>query len=83
MFMFLVIVTKVTGNNPIRVVDVSNKNYTMKDISGIEKKIDRLTDAVSMSLLESSTKDMFIPNGSLALTDLRMAFLWMALEIYV
>ena len=57
-------VTKVTGNNPIRVVDVSNKNYTMKDISGIEKKIDRLTDAVSMSLLESSTKDMFIPNGS-------------------
>lgn len=57
-------VTKITGNNPIRVVDVSNKNYTMKEIAGIEQKIDRLTEAVSLSLLESNTKDLFIPDGS-------------------
>ena len=57
-------VTKISGNNPIRVVDVTNKNYTMKEIAGIEQKIDRLTDLVSLSLLETQTKSLFIPDGS-------------------
>ena len=56
-------ITKITGTNAIRVIDVSNKNYTMKEISGIEQKIDRLTDLVSLSLLETQTKTMFIPNA--------------------
>ena len=56
-------VTKISGNNPIRVVDVTNKNYTMKEIAGIEQKIDRLTDLVSLSLLETQTKSLFIPGG--------------------
>ena len=56
-------VTTITGNNPIRVVDVTNKNYTMKEIAGIEQKIDRLTDLVSLSLLETQTKSLFIPDG--------------------
>lgn len=56
-------ITKITGNNPIRVVDVTNKNYTMKDIGGIEQKIDRLTDLVTLSLLEAETNSLFIPDG--------------------
>ena len=57
-------VTKISGNNPIRVVDVTNKNYTMKEIAGIEQKINRLTDLVSLSLLETQTKSLFIPDGN-------------------
>ena len=57
-------VTTITGNNPIRVVDVTNKNYTMKEIAGIEQKIDRLTDLVSLSLLETQTKSLFIPDAN-------------------
>ena len=55
--------TKIVGNNSIRLQDISNKNYTMKDISNIDKKIDRLVDLVSISLLESEAKDFFIPDG--------------------
>ena len=46
-----------------RQLDVTNKNYTMKEIAGIEQKIDRLTDLVSLSLLETQTKSLFIPDG--------------------
>jgi hypothetical protein len=56
--------TKISGNDPIRTIDVSNKNYTMKEIQGIEQKIDRLTDLVSLSLLETQTKSLFIPGPS-------------------
>jgi len=54
----------INGNNSIRLQDVSNKTYTMQDIGNIEKKIDRLVDLVSVSLLEADTKDIFIPDGS-------------------
>ena len=57
-------ITRITGNNAIRTIDVSNKNYTMKDISGIEQKIDRLTDLVSLSLLETQTKTLFVPDAN-------------------
>jgi len=57
-------ITKISGNNPITVTDVSTKNYTMKEIAGIDDKINRLTEAVSLSLLENSTKDIFIPDSS-------------------
>ena len=52
------------GNNPIRVADVSNKNYTMKDIANVEKRIDRLVETVSLSLLELKAKDFFIDDGT-------------------
>lgn len=52
------------GNNPIRVADVSNRNYTMKDISNVEKRIDRLIETVSLSLLELKAKDIFIDDGT-------------------
>ena len=54
----------ITGNNSIQLQDVSNKNYTMRDIANIDKKIDRLVDLVSVSLLESEAKDFFIPDAS-------------------
>jgi hypothetical protein len=54
---------KITGNNSIQLQDVSNKAYTMRDIGDIDKKIDRLVDLVSISLLENETKDFFIPDG--------------------
>ena len=56
--------TKIKGNNAIRMQDVSTKNYTMKDIGQIAHRIDTLVDIVSFTLLESSTKDIFIPDGA-------------------
>ena len=53
----------VSGDNPIRVKKTSTKGYTMKDIEYIDTKIDRLTEIVSLSLLENQTKDYFIPDA--------------------
>jgi len=53
----------VKGVNPIKIFDVSNKTYTMKDIDAINKKIDRLVTTVSLSLLELKSKDVFIPDA--------------------
>jgi hypothetical protein len=50
--------------NSLKVEKNTTKNYTMKEIEKIEKRVDRLVDIVSLSLLESKTKDMFIPDGS-------------------
>ncbi len=57
-------ITTVSGNNKIKLSDVSTKNYTMKEIAGIEDKIDRLTDLVSLSLLETQARDFYIDDGS-------------------
>ena len=57
-------ITTVSGNNRIKLSDVSNKNYTMKQIGAIEDKIDRLVDLVSLSLLETNAKDFYIDDGS-------------------
>ena len=54
----------VSKANPIRVERNTIKNYTMKDIESIEKRVDRVFDVLSLSLLESQTKDMFIPDAS-------------------
>ena len=56
--------TAITGNNSLKINDVSNKNYTMKEIAGIEERIDRLTNLVSLSMLELDAKSIFIPDGS-------------------
>jgi hypothetical protein len=53
----------VSSDNPIRVKKISTKGYTMKDIEYIDTKIDRLTEIVSLSLLENQTKDYFIPDA--------------------
>ena len=39
---------------------VGTKNYTMKDIKGLERKIDNLVYYVSLSQLESATQDLSI-----------------------
>ena len=54
----------ITGQNPVKVVSKKVKNYTMKDIGKIDKKIERLTETVSLSLLEQNTRDMFIPDAN-------------------
>lgn len=50
------------GLNPVKMVSVSNKNYTMKDISELDKRIKRLITTVSLSLLELQAKNIFIPD---------------------
>ena len=57
-------ITTVSGNNRIKLSDVSNKNYTMKQIGAIEARIDRLVDLVSLSLLETNAKDFYIDDGA-------------------
>lgn len=52
------------GNNPIRITDIANKTYTMKDIKNLDDKVNRLIDTVSVSLLELQTKDIFIPDSA-------------------
>ena len=52
--------TKVSGENRIYVDNVSSKNYTMEEIGFIDKRLDELTEIVSLSLLEQETIDMSI-----------------------
>ena len=56
--------TNISGNDSIQIQDVSTKTYTMNDIGKIERKIDRLTDLVSLNVLEKEANDIFIPDGS-------------------
>lgn len=53
-----------TGIDAISTKTVSTRNYTMKDIEGIERQVERLTDAVSLSLLELETNSLFIDDGA-------------------
>jgi len=53
-----------TGRNALKVTEKITKNYTMEDIGKLDKKIDRLTESVSLSLLESQTRDIFIPDAN-------------------
>lgn len=53
-----------TGPNAISLKTVSTKNYTMKDIESIEKRVNILTDAVTLSLLEANTNSLFIDDGA-------------------
>lgn len=51
---------RTTGSNKLQLSDVSNKNYTMREIGKLEKQIERLTELASLTLLESSAKDLLI-----------------------
>ena len=51
-----------TGTNALRISTKGTRNYTMKDIEGIDKRLTSLTEIVSLNLLEQKTKDLFIPN---------------------
>jgi len=48
----------------MKVTPIEHKHYTMKDINAIEKKLDRLEEVVSLSLLEVETKNLNILDGS-------------------
>ena len=50
--------------NPIRVERNTVKNYTMKDIERIEKRVDKAYDILAVSMLEQQTNDLFIPDAS-------------------
>lgn len=54
----------ITGQNPVKVKEKIVRNYTMQDIGRIDKRVDRLAETVSLSLLESRTKDLFIPDAN-------------------
>lgn len=51
------------GLNPLRIKTRTIHNYTMKEIEGIERRLNALTENVSLSLLEYKTKDVFIPDA--------------------
>lgn len=51
-----------TGTNRIIARKVSTKNYTMKDIEQIDRQLYRLTENVSLALLDLNTKNIFIPD---------------------
>lgn len=53
-----------TGNNPLSRRNISARAYTMKDIEAMEKRIENLTETLSLSLLENETKDLFIPDST-------------------
>ena len=55
---------EVSGNNGVKVKQKQIKNYTMDDIGKIDRRVDRLSDIVSLSLLETKTKDLFIPDAN-------------------
>ena len=50
--------------NPIKVRRDTTKNYTMKQIERMDKRLSALTDIVSMTVLEMETDNIFIPDGS-------------------
>lgn len=50
------------GPNRITARKVSTKNYTMRDIEQIDKQLYRLTENVSLALLDLNTKNIFIPD---------------------
>lgn len=43
---------------------VENKNYTMRDIGSLEKRIENIEYYTSLSLLEKETSDLFIDDGT-------------------
>ena len=57
-------VTALRGDNALRLKSRSTRNYTMRDIEKIDKQLDRLTEAVSLSLLENATKDLVITDAN-------------------
>ena len=46
------------------VLYIQVKRFTMKDIQGLEERIDNLEYYTSLSLLESDTKSLFIANST-------------------
>ncbi len=48
----------------IKIDPVRIRRFTMKDIHGLEKRIDNLEYYTSLSLLESDTKNLFLVDGS-------------------
>jgi hypothetical protein len=54
----------ITGQDPVKVRKKNVRNYTMEDIGHIDKRVDRLVETVSLSLLEARTKDLFIPDAN-------------------
>ena len=52
--------TEISGANGITISRTLNKNYTMTDIRTLEKKVDNLTDLVTLSLAEVDAKNMIV-----------------------
>lgn len=58
------VITATKGDNALRVKPRSTRNYTMRDIENIDKQVDRLTEVVSLSLLESATNSLTITDSN-------------------
>lgn len=56
--------TKVSGENSIFTRPTYVKNYTMQDIGRLDKRLDALTESVSLSMLEQETARLSITDGS-------------------
>ena len=51
---------EIVGENRIRIEEKTVSNYTMQDIEEIENKLNNLTDIVTLSMAERSTKSLII-----------------------
>ena len=53
-----------TGDFSLKLNNRPTKNYTMEDIAGLEKTVSRLTEAVSLSMLQLESNNLTIQDGS-------------------
>lgn len=56
--------TSTIGANAIKVERNTTRNYTMREIERIEKRVNKAYELISLNMLEQKTKDLFIPDGS-------------------
>lgn len=52
----------VSGDNSVKIETRVVRGYTMKDIGKLDRQVERLTEVVSLNLLERKTNDLFIPD---------------------
>ena len=61
-------------NRDITIETRGNKRYTMKDIGGIEKRIENVEFATSLSLLEAKTEALVVKDPDTGLDSFKTGF---------
>ena len=60
----IVLGAKTFDDSDVLMTPIQNRRYTMKDIGTIEKRVERLEEAVTLSLLEVDTKNINVLDSS-------------------
>ncbi len=64
-----------TSKDSVRAEKVENKRYTMRDIGKLEKRIDNLEYYTSLSLLETETQSLKIPDADTGMDRMKNGFI--------